>query len=133
MAVIGLYNPDVIINNKKLVFKANSVEVTDGLGEAKVEALSGGAGVTVTAHTEDVSTKVGKFKGVLFPNVNQGGLDVREEVRSWKAAPLASNSISVSQDDVHYSFRNMTLITDPTAKLDSAPEVEIEFHGDPAI
>lgn len=125
---VGLYNPDIVINNQKIVFRANSVEITEGKGEAKVEALSGGAGIVVTGHSEDVSTKIGKVKFIMYVNDK-----TREEVRTWKSLPLASINISVSERDSHFTFRHMTMTTDPSLMLNSAPEVEVEFQGDPAI
>lgn len=126
-AVIALYNPTIIINNRQIVFKPNSVTITLGKGESKQEALSGGAGFIEMAYSEDVSTKIGKLKGML-----ESTTENIELVRVWKEL-LNGLTITITDRNFTGTFRFMAMINDPEFQMKSEPEVEVEFHGAPIL
>jgi len=122
-----LYNPKVIINNKQIYFKPNSVTTVDGLGETSVEALSAGGGSITTAHSEDVSTKVSVVKAKLDNTTENAEL-----IRGWKTL-IGANFITVQEKDYRGVFFHMSLTTDPEKEFKNLPEVEVEFKGDVAL
>jgi hypothetical protein len=122
-----LFNPEIVIQNKKIVFKANSFKLKLGQGEIKVEALSGGGGYIETAHTEDVSTKVSEFSGMLSSTTEN-----YEFCRQLKQL-VGGISITISEGDFHASLRNMSLVNDPELQFKTEPEVEFQFKGDPVL
>jgi hypothetical protein len=127
MAEIALFDPQIIINNRQMVFKPNSVTITLGKGESKVEALSAGGGFIETAYSEDVSTKISKIKGMLETTGESIGL-----VRGWKES-LNMMSITIHDREFNGSFRNMAMVNDPEIQMKSEPSIEVEFQGDPII
>ena len=127
MAVIALFDPEININNRQIVFKPNSVTIVLGKGESKQEALSAGNGFVESAYSEDVSTKISKIKAML-----ESTTENIELFRGWKSA-LNILSITIHDRDFTGSFRNMAMVNDPEVQLKSEPEIEIEFHGDQII
>lgn len=122
-----LYNPEIVINNGQIVFKPNTVTFVLGKGETKVEALSAGGGFVETAHSVDVSTKISKFKVMVETTDENITL-----IRQWKEI-IGNMSITISDEEFHITFRNVSMINDPEIQVKSEPEIEVELHGDPAI
>ena len=56
--IIGLANPQVIINNSVRDVFPDSFKFKDGSGEIKVRALSAGGGSADAVHTTDITTKI---------------------------------------------------------------------------
>jgi len=127
MAVKGLANLTLHINNINILYKPNSLVYKEGLGEQKVRTRSGGGGTTETVFTEDAETRQSLIKFALFPEK-----DIQELVRGWHFLGNA-NVITISDIGFSRTFTFMTMVTDPEIAIGADTTFEVEFHGEPAI
>jgi hypothetical protein len=125
---MSLYDPTVIINNRRYYFKPNTFSYIGGLGETTVTALSAGGGAVDTAHSVDVSTKVSHVKGTLDLNRTEV-----ENVEALAALPKGFIVIKVTEGDFSKTFVKMSLTNDPENMFKSDSEMAIEFKGNPAL
>jgi hypothetical protein len=123
-----LYDPTVIINNRRYYFKPNTVTVISGLGEVTVTALSAGGGAVDTAHSEDVSTKVGHIKGTVDLNKTND-----EDIKALKALPLGSVVVKITEADYQESFVKCSVSNDPEKAFKVDSEMPIEIKGNPGL
>jgi hypothetical protein len=122
-----LFDPTIVIDNRHITFKPNTVKLKLGKGEIKVSALSGGAGFIETVHSEDVSTKINELTAMIANRPESAEL-----VRQWKER-IGLIKITISQNDYSISLRNCSLTNDPEFTFKPDSEVEIKFQGDPAL
>jgi len=129
MAYNAISSAQLIINNEVIFYKPNSIKVTSGLGEDKVQMASGGGGVVVPVHSRDVSTLKGKVSFDLFPTKESIAW-----VRAWKAN-RGSNAISTPDSVSGYrnSFSDMAVVNDPETSLSADGAMTVQFEGSPAL
>ena len=129
MAIIGLSNATVRVNNVIVAAKANSVSVNDGKGTKSVKGISAGGEFSDVVVFEDVESRVGKIKFSLYTTAYN-----IELLRSWQSIDLAvGNTISVTDDDYHAVLSNGVVINDPDKMIGLDQSFEVEFHGRPII
>lgn len=127
MAVRGLSNLTLHINNMNIFYKPNSLVYKEGLGEQKVRTHSGGGGKTETVFTEDAESKFSVVKFALFPEARS-----QELIRIWHGLANA-NVITIGGTGFTRTFTFMALVTDPEIALGADTSYELEFHGEPAV
>lgn len=127
MAVIGLSNLTLFVNNINIFYKPNSLTYKEGLGEQKVRTHTGGGGKTETVFTVDAESKFSTVKFALFPESRS-----QELIRIWHGLGNA-NVITISGEGFTRTFAYMALVTDPEIALGADTSYELEFHGEPAI
>jgi hypothetical protein len=123
-----LYDPTVIINNRRYYFKPNTFSYIGGQGVTTVTALSAGGGATDTAHSVDDATKVSHVKGTLDLKKTEA-----ENVEALSALPKGTLFIKVTEADFSKSFKKMSLTNDPEHLFKADPELPVEFEGNPVL
>jgi hypothetical protein len=128
----SLYNPAITINNIDVKFKPNTLSFTEGFGEYKVRARSGGGGATDTIFSRDIETAYSTVKFNLLTTKDQVEL-----ARLWKSKDN-TNTITITDSDsqgnqlISRTFKFAAMINDPPVNITADGDVEIEFHSDPA-
>jgi hypothetical protein len=123
----ALFNPTLYINDINIKFKPNTLNYTEGFGEYKVRARSGGGGATDTVFSQDVETQYSMIKFNIYPTK-----DLLELARLWKS--LGNGNVLTITDVNGFSrtFKFAAMINDPPTNIGADTDVEIEFHSDPA-
>ena len=124
---IALYNPIIVINNEKLFFKPNTLELTLGMSEIKVEAYTAGGGITETVHSEDLTTKFSILKGTVTNT--ESNMTLLESLKEF----IGIITIRISEKTFSKVLAQCSFITNPAFQFQSEPATEIEFHGNPAL
>jgi len=129
---VTISNGQLIINNVKIPYIANSLEVDFGFPVREVKGLSSGAGGTDISTSEDVSTVFGivKFK------LQSASLPI-QAMTEWQTIDLnIGNIITVIGSYAGQGFTadwiNMVLVSRINMPLQFGGEFELEFHGAPA-
>lgn len=121
--------PSVIINNETYAIVPNSFTYDGGEGEINVRAASGGGGSTVSVHSQNAESQIGKCKMDMYLTP---GLD--SEIATWKDQ-IGANSIQVIQrsetgESVTLSFDNMSLINAVERVASADGVTSLEWAGD---
>lgn len=123
---IGYSVPSVFVNNVPISIVPNSAKFTLGKGAVKVRAASNGGGASVSVHTEDAESKIGKIKFALYVKPENIALS-----SAWKSL-IGANAVQFIQaGQVPISLQNASQVNDPDWEATADGKVEIEFEGDP--
>ena len=125
---IGFSNPSVAINNVPVAIIPNSFKFNDGGGEIKVRAMSAGGGSITTVHTEDATTKMGKFSFELAVTAANRSLAL-----TWKSNIGANVCMAIDPNLPPIVMQNMSMTNDPEWDASADGKAKIEFSGDPAF
>lgn len=121
--------PTVIVNNETISIVPNSFNYDGGEGEVTVRTASAGGGSTVSVHSQNAETQIGKCKFEVFLTP---GLDAK--IAEWKEA-VGANSIQVIQradagESVTLSFDNMSLVNAVERAASADGTTSLEWEGD---
>lgn len=122
-----LVDPSIVINNIVVAYIPNSLEFKEGFGEQKVRVQTGGGGAKQLVLADDVSKKIGSCKFKIEPTAENINL-----MRTLKAN-MDGHVITISDQDMTRTITGAVLITDYDVKLGTDQEIDLEFHGNPAI
>lgn len=129
MAVRGLANLVLEINDQVIERKPNSLTFKGGLGDINVRNQTGGGESGSTVITEDAESQVGMVKFSLISTAANAAL-----VTEWGliSRDLGGNVLRLSGQGLTRNFREMRLITDPDITEGSDADYELVFEGRPA-
>ena len=127
MATNAMYDPEIRINNETFSIVPGSASYISGAGESSVRAQSSGNGEVTMVYSEDVTTKIAKFKVSVYATAEK--LKKIKELKTNKA----NNYVTINDIDVQEVLTDAAIINDPEFNFSNDGEVEIEFAGKPNI
>lgn len=130
MAFQALSVLTIILNNVQEDVVPNSVMFDQGEGEITVRAASGGGNQSVSVHTPNAETKLGRVHFKLYTNARTSSLVPRLKKR------VGTNNVSAVQrnDDgtsVTLSWANLSVVNNVEHNPTHDGDVAIEMTGDP--
>ncbi len=129
VAVRGLADLAVEINDQLIEIKPNSLSFKGGLGEVNVRHQSGGGEAGSTVITEDNESKIGMVKFSLISTAPNADI-INEWARITR--DLNGNVIRLSGPGLTRNFAEMRLTSDPEVAVGSDADFEVTFEGRPA-
>ncbi len=126
-----LSDATVAVNNNPVEIIPNSLKFSEGLGEQKARAVSGGGGVVNQIFSNDIETNVGKVSFKVPATI-----DNIEAIRAWKINRNA-NGVTVTGSNVDgtitRTFSRAALLNDYEVELGSETDITVEFSSSPAV
>ncbi len=116
----------VIINNDSIPIVPNTLKYTEGFGEYKTRAASGGGGQTETVFSENAELKISKVMFELYPTPENIKL-----LRAWKAN-LNNNVIEIQAEGFNRVFTNSSLANEYEVEVGADTTTATEWESDPA-
>lgn len=119
--------PAVVINDRTIGIKPNSLYYTEGFPERKKRAASFGGSIVETVTTEDITSSVSKFRFTLYTTVENVRLQ-----KEWQARKDA-NTVGWVEAGESRTIANAAIVNQPDINPGFEGEFEIQFEGEPAV
>lgn len=121
-----LANPTIEVNDVPIAIVPNSFSFKTGKGDKAVSTQSAGGDAIEVVITENAETKKSMVKFKLKNTASN-----LQAVKDW--SDLFANTITVSEQEITESFRDMVITTEPERMIGADGELEIEWEGAPSL
>lgn len=125
-----LNNVFIRINNEQIAYTADSLKFSLGKGEASMRSATAGGDQVDVIFSQDLSSLVGKVSFAM-PATEENIAYVRKTKnnRNQNVVEL----VGATGSSFTVTFGGMAIVNDPEYNLSSDGNIDLEFHGNPAV